>query len=64
MFHVIFIFSDGILIKQIIVFSTPLVLALEGNRFSKIYTWSFEWGTGSGVKMYRFNSFSNVRTIN
>ena len=60
MFHVIFIFSDGILIKQIIVSTTPLLLALGGNRFSKNCTWSFEWGTGSWVKMRRFCSFSTI----
>ena len=64
MLQVIFIFSDWILIKQIIVSSTPLFLALGGNRFSKNCTWSFEWGTGAWVKMHRFNSFSNVNTIN
>ena len=38
---------------------------LEGNRFSKSSTWSFEWGTGTWVKMHRFNAFSrNVNTIN
>ena len=63
MFHVIFIFSDWILIKQIIVSSTALFFALEGNRFSKHSTWSFEWGTGVWVKMHRFNSFSNVNTM-
>ena len=40
-------------------------LRIGGNRFSKNYTWSFEWGTGLWVKMYRFNAFSrNVDTIN
>ena len=64
MLHVIFIFSDWILIKQIIVSSTPLFLVLRGNRFSKNCTWIFDWGTGARVKMHRFNSFSNVNTIN
>ena len=64
MFHFIFIFSDWIFIKQIIVSSTSLFLALGGNRFSKNCTWSFERGTGAGVKMHWFNSFSDVNTIN
>ena len=64
MLQVIFIFSDWILIKQIIVSSTSLFLALGGNRFSKNCTWSFEWRTGAWVKMHRLNSFSNVNTIN
>ena len=62
--QVIFIFSDWILIKQIIVSSTPLFLVLRGNRFSKNCTWIFDWGTGARVKMHRFNSFSNVNTVN
>ena len=38
---------------------------LGGNRFSKTFTWSFEWGTGAWVKMHRFNAYSrNVNTIN
>ena len=64
MFRVIFIFSDWILIKQIIVSSTPLFLALGGNRFSKNCICSFKWGTGAWVKMHRLKSFSNVNTIN
>ena len=64
MFYAIFIFSDWILIKQIIVSSTPLFLALGGNRFTKNCTWSFEWRTRAWVKMHRFNSFSNANTIN
>ena len=64
MFQVIFTFSDWILIKQIIVSSTPLILGKE-NRFSKCYTCSFHWKTEAWVKMLRFNVFSrNVNTIN
>ena len=63
MFQVIFIFSDWILIKQIIVSSTPFVLG-KGNRFSKNSTWSFDWRTEAWVKMHRFNAFSrNVNNI-
>ena len=62
MFQVIFIFSDWILIKQIIVSSNFLFLAHRGNRFSKNCTWSFEWGTETWIKMHRFNAFSNVNT--
>ena len=52
MFQVILIFSDWILIKQIIV-------------FSKYSTWSFDWGNGAWLKIHRFNAFSrNVKTIN
>ena len=64
MFQVIFIFSDWILIKQIIVSSTRLFLTLGGNRFfSKNCTWSSECRTGQSVKMHRFNAFSNMNTI-
>ena len=60
MFQVIFIFSDGILIKQVIVFSTHF--SLEETKNS---AWSFEWGTGAWVKMHRFNAFyRKVNTIN
>ena len=38
---------------------------LGGNRFSKISTGSFEWGTRPSLKMHRFNAFSrNVNAIN
>ena len=57
------IFSDGSLIKQIIVFSNPFHLG--GNRFSKNSDPSFDWETGALVKMHRLNAFSrNVNTIN
>ena len=59
-FQVIFIFSDWLLINQIIVFSTPF--ALGGNRFSKNSACSFEWITGAWVKMYRFDAF--FRSVN
>ena len=59
MFQVIFIFSDRILIKQIIISSTPFVLG--ETDFQK----SFEWRTGAWVKIYRFNAFArNMNTIN
>ena len=62
MFQVIFIFSDWIFIKQIIVFSTPF--CCWGNRFSNNYAWNFEWGMGAWVKMPRSNAFSrNMNTI-
>ena len=36
-----------------------------GNRFSKISGWSSEWGTGTCIKIHRFNPFSrNVNSIN
>ena len=63
-FNPIFIFSDLILIKLIIVSSTHLFLVLGGNRFSQHRTWSFEWRTGAWIKMHRLNSFYNVGTIN
>ena len=60
MFQVI-IFSDWILIKQIIVSSTYFFF---GEAFSRKFNWSFEWGTEAEKKMHRFNAFSrNVRTI-
>ena len=63
MFQIIFIFSDWILIKQIIVSSTPYVL--EETDFQKNSTWSFEWGTRVWLKIHIFNAFSgNVSTIN
>ena len=63
MFQVIFIFSDWILIKKIIVSSIHFVLG--ETDFPKTSTWSFEWWTGAWVKMHRFNAFSrNVNTIN
>ena len=63
MFQVIFIFSDWILIEQIIATSTPSVFGRK--RFTKNSAWSFKWETGAWVKMYRFNAFSgNVNTIN
>ena len=43
--QVIFIFSDSILIKQIIVFSNSFYC--WGNRFLKNSAWSLEWGTGA-----------------
>ena len=64
MYQVIFIFPDSILVKQIIVSSTPLFLALGGNRFSKNCTWRCECGFGAWVEMHRFNAFSNVNTRN
>ena len=63
MFQVIFKFFDWILIKQIIVSSTPFLLGK--TDFLKNSTWSFDWGTGAWVKMHRFKVFSrNVKTIN
>ena len=62
--QVIFIFSDWILIKQIIASSTPLFLVFGKNRFSKNCAWSFEWRIGAWVKMRRLNAFFNVNTIN
>ena len=50
MLQVIFIFSDWILIEQIIASSHPFCLG--GNRFSKNSTRSFEWGTGIWVKKH------------
>ena len=74
MFQFTFIFSDWILIKQIIVFST--LFAVGGSRFSKNSAWNFEWkggggggGGGGGVfgvlsVMHYFNAFCrNVNTI-
>ena len=49
MFQGIFIFPDWILIEQIIASSNPSTLGV--NRFSKNFTWSFRWGTGTWVKM-------------
>ena len=63
MFQVFFIFSDWTLIEQIIAFSTHSVLG--GNKFSKNYTWRFEWRTRAWVKLHRFNEFSrDLNTIN
>ena len=61
MFQVIFMFSDGILIKQIIVSST--IFVLQETDFQNILP-----GVLSGilpwVKIHRFNAFSrNVNTI-
>ena len=63
MFQVIFIFSDWILIKQIIVSSTPFVLR---ETFSKLFTWRLSGELGhQSEKMHRLNAFSrNVNTIN
>ena len=48
--------------NKIIVSSTHFVLG--GNRFSKCFTWRFEWETGAWLKMHRFNTFSwDVSTI-
>ena len=59
MFQVIFVFSEWILIKQIIGFSIPF------STLSKKSLRSFEWGTGACVKMHRLNAFArNVNTIN
>ena len=80
MFQVIFIFSDRILIKKIIVSCTPfcwwgkqiLKRMLPGGmrNFLLPKVWcqelgaSFEWG-GAWVKMLRINAFSkNVNSIN
>ena len=63
MFQIIFIFSDWILIKQIIFFSTLFVLG-ETN-FQKILPGVFEWGNGVWLKLHRIDVFSrNVNTIN
>ena len=56
MFQVIFLFSDWILIEQIIASSHPFCLG--GNRFSKTSTSSFE-RRGTGAWFSR-----NVKTIN
>ena len=61
MFQVIFIFSDWILIKQIIVSST---LCLGGNRFPKNSTWSFEWGTGVPTRIVLMNHIVHLNTAN
>ena len=62
MFQVIFIFSDWILIKQIIVSFTPFVLG--ETDFEKILPGVLNRGTGAWVKMHRFSAFSrNVNTI-
>ena len=38
---------------------------LGGNRFSKYFTWSFGWGTGTRTKIHRLNALSkNVNTLN
>ena len=63
MFQVIFMFSDWILIKQIIVSSTPFVLA--ETDFQKHLPGILSGRLGAWVKMHRFNAFSgNVNTIN
>ena len=64
MYQVIFKLCDSILVKQIIVSSTPLFLALGGNRFSKNCIWRCGWEFGAWVEMHRFNAFCNVNTIN
>ena len=59
----IFIFSEWILIEQIIFFP-PLISAVGENKFCPEF-WSFEWGIGAWVKMPRFNTYSrNAITIN
>ena len=60
-FQVIFIFSDLILIEQIIAFST-YPFCLGGSRFSKKSTSSFKWGTGAWVKKHRFNDILGMWT--
>ena len=63
MFQVIFIFSDWILIKKIIVSSTHFIL--RETLFLNNSIQSFEWRTGAWVKMHRFDAFfRNVNTIN
>ena len=64
MFQVIFIFSDWILIKQIIVSSTPSVLA--ETDFQKLLPGVLrKERLGACVKMHRFNAFSgDVNIIN
>ena len=60
LFQVIFIFSDWIFIKQIIVFSTSF--ALGETDFQKILSGVL---IGERVKMHRLNSFSgNMNIIN
>ena len=63
MFQVIFQFSDCILIKQIIVFSTPPCLG--ETDFQKIFPGVLREELGHELKMHRCNAFSmNVDTIN
>ena len=63
MFQVIFIFSDWILIKQIIVFSTTF--CCWRKQVFKKFCPVFWLEKGAWLKMPRFNAFStNVNTIN
>ena len=64
--QVIFIFSDWILIKRIIVFSTPFILGeTDFQKRSRVYYREFRVGTGAWVKIQWFNAFStNMNTIN
>ena len=63
MFQVIFMFSDWILIKQIIVFSTPFCLG--ETDFQKILPRVLSGGTVAWVKIHIFSAFSrNVNSIN
>ena len=60
LFQILFIFSDWILIKQIIVFSTPFLL---GKQIFKKFC--LEFRVGYEYKCIDFNAFSrNVNTIN
>ena len=65
MFHIIFIFFDWILIKQIIVFSSFFCCwgkQISKKNLSEVLSGSGGWAL---VKMPRFNAFSwNVNTIN
>ena len=60
MFQAIFMFSDLTLIEQITASSHPFCLG--GNRFSRNFTRSFDWGTGAWVKKHGFNDFLAMRT--
>ena len=63
MFQAILIFFDWILIKQIIVSSTPFVLAQ--TDFQKLLPGDLSGRLEARVKMHRFNAFSgNLNTIN
>ena len=59
----VFIFSDWILIKQIIVSSTPFILA--ETDFQKLLPGVLSGRLGTWLNMDKFNAFSgNVNTIN
>ena len=60
LFQIIFIFSDWILIEQII--ASPHRFCVGGNKFSKTSTRGSEWVTGTWVRKHRCKNFLGMWT--